>query len=37
MKRVTFHIGDIEVHSEWNTSETAERLYAALPIDARGH
>ena len=37
MKRVTFHIGDIEVHSEWNTSETAERLYAALPIDARGN
>ena len=37
MKRCTFHIGNIEVHSEWNAAETAEHLYAALPIDAHGH
>ena len=33
---VTFTIGTIEVQSEWNDSETARRLRAALPIESLG-
>jgi hypothetical protein len=33
---VNFRIGEIEVKSEWNDSETARRILAALPIDASG-
>lgn len=34
---VIFKIGDIEVQSEWNDSETARRILEALPIDSSGN
>ncbi len=34
---VTVTIGEIEVQSEWNDSETARRLRDALPIDSSGN
>ncbi len=37
MQTVLFRIGDIEVHAEWNDSETARLIYDALPLDARGN
>ena len=37
MQTVLFRIGHIEVHAEWNDSETARLIYEALPLDARGN
>ena len=34
---VTFKIGDIEIQSEWNDSQTARQLLAALPLEASGN
>lgn len=34
---VIFKIGDVEVQSEWNDSETARQIHAALPIDSSGN
>ena len=34
---VIFKIGDVEVQSEWNDSETARQVRAALPIDSSGN
>ena len=34
---VTFKIGEIEVRSEWNDSETARSLQEALPIESSGN
>ena len=36
MPRVNFIIGDTVVESEWDNTETAKRLIAALPIDSSG-
>ena len=33
---VIFQIGDTEVQSEWNDSETAKRILEALPIESSG-
>ncbi len=35
--KVTFKIGDVEVRSEWNSGETARRIYEALPIESSGN
>ena len=37
MARVKFTIGETEVQAEWNNSETARRLYEALPFEASGN
>ena len=34
---VILKIGDIEVQSEWNDTETARRILAALPIESSGN
>jgi hypothetical protein len=34
--RVNFLVGDIEVRSEWNESETARKIRAVLPLEASG-
>lgn len=34
---VNFLVGDIEVHSEWNDSETSRRIREALPLEAAGN
>jgi hypothetical protein len=36
-RRVNIHVGEVVSESEWNGSETAERIAAALPIDASGN
>ena len=36
MARVNFTIGDVVVEAEFNTSETAQRILKALPIDSSG-
>ncbi len=36
MSEVTFTIGGVEVRSEFNDSETAKRIIAALPIEGSG-
>jgi len=36
-RRVNIHVGGILVKSEWNGSETAQRIAAALPIEATGN
>ena len=35
-RTVRFTIGDIEVEAVWGASPTADALYDALPLDARG-
>lgn len=35
-RRVNIHVGEVVIESEWNGSETAERIAAALPIEAVG-
>ena len=37
MARVKFTIGEIEIQAEWNNSETARRLFEALPFEASGN
>lgn len=37
MSLVILRIGDVEVRSEWNDSETARRILGALPIESSGH
>lgn len=37
MARVKFTIGETEVQAEWNNSETARRLFEALPFEASGN
>ena len=37
MARVVFSIGEIEIESEFNESETARRIVEALPVDASGN
>lgn len=34
---VNFLVGDIEVRSEWNDSETSRKIREALPLEARGN
>jgi hypothetical protein len=34
---VTFKIGDLEVRSEWNQSQTARSILAALPLESTGN
>jgi hypothetical protein len=36
MSRVKFTIGETEIESEFNDSETARRIYEALPIESSG-
>jgi hypothetical protein len=35
-KRVNFQIGDVAVQAEWNDSETAGKIWDALPLEAAG-
>jgi hypothetical protein len=35
--RVRFRIGDIELQTEWNGSDTARKIQTALPIEATGN
>jgi hypothetical protein len=35
--RVNFLVGDIEVRSEWNDSDTARKIRAVLPLEASGN
>jgi hypothetical protein len=37
MPRICFAIGDVNVESEFNDSETARRIMGALPIQASGN
>ncbi len=37
MSRTRFLIGQIEVESEWNDSETSRKLLEALPIESTGN
>ena len=37
MAQVVFTIGEIEIESEFNDSETARRIVEALPIEASGN
>lgn len=37
MPRVSFAIGDVNIESEFNDSETARRIAGALPIEASGN
>jgi len=37
MARVNLTIGETEVQSEWNDSETARRIFEALPIESSGN
>jgi hypothetical protein len=37
MALVKFTIGETEVQAEWNNSETARRLFEALPFEASGN
>jgi hypothetical protein len=34
--QVNFKIGDVVVQSEWNETETAQRIYDALPLESSG-
>lgn len=36
-RRVNIHVGEAMIESEWNGSATAERIAAALPIEAAGN
>ncbi len=36
-EKIRFLIGDIEVHTEWNNTETARKIREALPIEATGN
>ena len=36
MSRVKFTIGETEIESEFNDSETARRIFEALPIESSG-
>ena len=36
-RRVHIHVGEVVIESEWNGSATAERIAAALPIEASGN
>lgn len=36
-RRVNIHVGEVVIESEWNGSRTAERIAAALPIEASGN
>lgn len=35
--RVRFRIGDVELQTEWNGSETAQKIRDALPIETTGN
>ena len=37
MIKVVFKVGDIEVESEFNDTETSRRLLAAMPIESSGN
>ena len=37
MPLVSLNIGDVEVQCDWNDSETARRLLAALPLESAGN
>ena len=36
-RRVNIHVGEVTIESVWNASQTAERIAAALPIEASGN